>query len=179
MGTINFKNIDYLRAGNNKQKRAYDVLTKNKVLFSLKEFNPILIGTIPICIDLENSDLDIACYVTDRNRFEKLLLNKFGSEHSFKLWENTALEAPATIANFFMDGFEIEIFGQNIPTEDQAGYRHMLIEHKLLEQYGEEFRRRIIERKANGHKTEPAFALELGLKGDPYKALLELDVNYQ
>ncbi|WP_430825701.1 DUF4269 domain-containing protein [Carboxylicivirga sp. N1Y90] len=30
-------------------------------------------GTIPINIDLKNSDLDIVCCFTDRDSFEKLL----------------------------------------------------------------------------------------------------------
>ena len=34
----------------------------------------------------------------------------------------------ATLAKFKTDNFEIEIFDQNIPTEKQNTYRHMLIE---------------------------------------------------
>ena len=174
---IDYKNIDYLRRGNDKQKRAYEVLTKNKIITSLKDFDPILVGTIPINIDLENSDLDIVCHFFDRDRnsFKKLLMEKFGNSEKFKIWENTAQESLKIVANFFIDGFEIEIFGQNIPTNEQRGYRHMLIEYKLLEGGGDKFRKRIIELKEKGYKTEPAFAYELGLEGDPYEALLELD----
>ena len=48
----------------------------------------------------------------------------------------------------------------------------MLIEHRLLQERGEAFRRAIITLKQRGYKTEPAFAKALGLKGDPYLALL-------
>ncbi|MNO76159.1 hypothetical protein D3C76_672280 [compost metagenome] len=37
------------------------------------------------------------------------------------------------------------------------------------------FRERIILLKTSGWKTEPAFAKALGLEGDPYEALLELE----
>lgn len=172
---IDFKNIDYLGRGNAKQKRAYEVLTKNGVMISLQEFAPILTGTIPINIDLETSDLDIVCYFIDRGSFEKLVVREFGHADRFKIWENSSQESLAIVANFFIDGFEIEIFGQNIPTDKQRAYRHMLIEHKLLVEGGDKFRKRIIELKEKGYKTEPAFALELGLEGDPYEALLKLD----
>ena len=172
---FNFKNIDYLRMGNNKQKKAYEVLVKNEIMITLEKFAPILIGTIPINIDIENSDLDIICYFVDRNGFEKLLAKKFGNAKRFKIWKNSSQESKVVVANFFVDEFEIEIFGQNIPTNKQRGYRHMLIEHKLLEERGDEFRKRIIELKEKGYKTEPAFAYELGLAGNPYEALLELE----
>lgn len=51
----------------------------------------------------------------------------------------------------------------------------MLIEYNLLKTYGDPFRERIIQLKKQGIKTEPAFAQLLGLKGDPYLALLDLE----
>ena len=52
----------------------------------------------------------------------------------------------------------------------------MLVEDKLLAQHGEAFRQQIVSLKRQGYKTEPAFALALGLEGDPYLALLTLEV---
>lgn len=172
---IDFKNIDYLRVGSERQKEAYEVLTQNEILVSLKEFDPILIGTIPINIDIEKSDLDIVCHFTDVDYFCKQLKERFDNRKNFKLWENLSQGSLAIVCNFFIDNFEIEIFGQNIPTNQQRGYRHMIIEYKLLRERGNEFRERIIKLKEKGFKTEPAFAYELGLKGDPYEALLELE----
>jgi len=51
----------------------------------------------------------------------------------------------------------------------------MLIENKILEQEGKQFRKKIIALKEQGYKTEPAFATLLGLEGNPYEALLELE----
>lgn len=52
----------------------------------------------------------------------------------------------------------------------------MVIEHEILKSRDEEFRLEIIKLKQNGYKTEPAFAHLLGLKGDPYIALLEYKI---
>ena len=80
------------------------------------------------------------------------------------------------IASFETAGFKIEIFGQNIPVREQNGYRHMITEYEILQSKGENFRREIIKLKQQGYKTEPAFGLLLGLKGDPYSALLDYKI---
>jgi hypothetical protein len=81
------------------------------------------------------------------------------------------------VANFFSDSFEIEIFGQPIPTKLQFAYRHLIVEHNLLNKYGEAFRQQILALKQQGHKTESAFAIALDLTGDPYKELLKFETN--
>ncbi len=53
-------------------------------------------------------------------------------------------------------------------------YRHMIIEYRILLEKGEAFRQSIVELKRQGMQTEPAFALLLGLKGDPYTELLNV-----
>ncbi|WP_050009687.1 DUF4269 domain-containing protein [Flavobacterium sp. B17] len=60
---IDFTTINYLKTGNQKQKRAYEILTKYRIFEKLKDFSPLLAGTIPIEIDTEESDLDIICEV--------------------------------------------------------------------------------------------------------------------
>ncbi|MGN8057993.1 DUF4269 domain-containing protein [Pedobacter sp. 22163] len=170
---INFLDISYLKLGNERQQKAYQVLTDNRVLAKLTPYHPILVGTIPINIDIENSDLDIICEVSDKNEFIYKLNALFGSEKEFTIYESPKFDA--TKANFIIDGFEIEIFGQNTPTTQQNAYRHMLIEHKLLLAKGEKFRLDIIGLKNQGYKTEPAFAKLLGLEGNPYEELLKLE----
>lgn len=174
---INFDNIDYLEAGNNRQQQAYSVLTHNHILQKLKQFDPILVGTIPINIDIESSDLDIICYFTDKQEFQKSITENFSNERSFTIREQPCLDTLAIVANFYLDDFEIEIFGQNIPTKQQFAYRHLVVEHNLLNKHGEKFRQQIIELKQQGQKTEPAFALVLGLTGDPYVELLKFETK--
>ena len=170
---INFLDIAYLKSGNEKQKKAYQFLTVNAILDKLAKYKPIVVGTIPINIDIENSDLDIICYAQDRENFRNDLVHHFQQEKDFVISENQKLDSLK--ANFFIDDFEIEIFGQSIPTEKQNAYRHMIIEHRILLQKGEDFRKQIIELKNQGYKTEPAFAKLLDLEGDAYEELLKLD----
>lgn len=170
---INFKDISYLETGNPKQQAAFHILTKHRVLENLTEYDPILVGTIPINIDIENSDLDIVCYWQNKSDFIESIKHLFDEENHFSIREITIDNQESIIANFFIDGFEIEIFGQNIPTELQNGYRHMVIEDQILRSRDEKFRLAIIKLKENGLKTEPAFGALLGLKGNVYQELLD------
>lgn len=170
-----FDNIDYLKDGNTRQRQAYFTLMNNDILSKLRLFDPILVGTIPINIDIENSDLDIICCFADKDDFYQAVYNHFRNEKNFKISEQPNLDTLAIVASFYIENVEIEIFGQNIPTKQQFGYRHLLIEHQLLSQYGEKFRERIIELKQQGYKTEPAFGLALGLTGNPYTELLKFE----
>ncbi len=173
-----FESIDYLSIGSPRQQHAYHTLKKHQVLAQLQPFDPLLVGTIPIEIDIENSDLDIICHCEDLGGFMDAVREKFGDAEGFTISKIDAGAALAVIANFQLDNFDIEIFGQNTPTRQQNAYRHMLVEHRLLQQHGEPFRQKIIELKRQGYKTEPAFALLLGLEGDPYQGLLDLDGGF-
>jgi len=167
-----FLNINYLKSGTARQQKAFEVLNENLILQKLYDFTPILVGTIPINIAIDSSDLDIACYWKDKNHFIEMVRKNFSEEKSFQIYEKEISGEEAVVANFFTDDFEIEIFGQNIPVQEQFGFRHMIIEAKILEEKGEDFRQKIIELKKSGIKTEPAFSQLLNLKGDPYEALL-------
>jgi Domain of unknown function (DUF4269) len=169
---INFLDISYLQFGYEKQVRAYQVLMDNKILEKLAFYNPILVGTIPINIDIENSDLDIICEVYDNDEFIDQLMAIFGHEKDFSITQRKRFNAIK--ATFKIEDFEIEIFGQDRPTMQQNAYRHMLIEYKLLLEKGEAFRQEIISLKNQGYKTEPAFAKLLKLEGDAYQELLKL-----
>lgn len=170
---IDFTKIDYLKHGNDRQKRAFDVLTKYKVFEKLSGFSPILAGTVPIEIDIEGSDLDIICEVKDQVEFSKSVSQIFSEfDLNLKIEKIVINEAEATVCNFELDGFPIEIFGQNKPTTRQNAYLHMIAEHKILLEKGEDFKQKIIELKREGIKTEPAFGMLLNLE-KPYEDLLK------
>ena len=171
-----FDNISYLKGGTPKQRQAYEVLTQYQVIDKLVDYTPILAGTIPINIDIKNSDLDIICCFANENDFEDNVQLQFGKFSVFTIKHTTVNGQETIIANFMADDWEIEIFGQRVPVKQQAAYRHMLIEHHLLNYYGEEFRLNIVSLKEQGYKTEPAFAKALNLKGDPYQVLLNMDL---
>lgn len=172
-----FKNIEYLKFGNERQRNAYFVLQELEIFDFLEKYNPILAGTIPIEIDLPESDLDIICECEDPISFAEYVTDKFGKYQDFRIWRNTHQGVISTMASFSFKGQEIEIFGQNIPTDKQNAFRHMLIERKILQEKGTEFKNKIIELKKQGIKTEPAFAQMLDLKGDPYLELLKFDID--
>ncbi len=169
---MNFDDLDYLMRGNQKQRAIFDLLIRNHVMTSLQEFDPILVGTFPINIDIETSDLDIICYWKNKNKFISLVQNQFGTNDKFSLRETTISGNETVVANFEIDHYAFEIFGQNIPVRTQYAYRHMMAEYEILKSKGEDFRKQVVELKKNGLKTEPAFAQLLGLKQDPYEELL-------
>jgi len=170
-----WKDISYLLDGNTKQKKAYKILNELKVFDVLQGYNPILVGTIPINIDIENSDLDIICEVYDFDEFENIIKDKFDKMKKFKLYKEVNDKSVIISANFIYDEFIIEIFGQGLPTTMQNGYKHMLIENRILNICGEDFRDEILNLKKAGIKTEPAFAKCLNIQGNPYDELLKLD----
>lgn len=166
-------NIGYLLNGNEKQQQSYNILMNANIFSILKEYSPILVGTIPLEIDIEKSDLDIICEVYNFYEFEKLIKNSFQKYENFNI--NKINENQVIVANFFIREFEIEIYGQAIPTKEQYGYRHMIIEDKILKLGGNKLKKEIINLKRNGMKTEPAFAKYLNLNGNPYEELLKLE----
>ncbi|WP_394370273.1 DUF4269 domain-containing protein [Zobellia barbeyronii] len=60
-----------------------------QILEKLKEYNPILTGTIPIGIDLPESDLDIICYCKDHSTFSFFLQQEFSHKEGFKVYATT------------------------------------------------------------------------------------------
>jgi hypothetical protein len=166
-----FLNIHYLKRGNARQQKVYELLQKTQIMKKLSIYQPILVGTIPIGIDLESSDLDIICEVKNEVTFQKHLQAMFKSYPCFCQKK----KANYVVATFHYKDTQIEIFGQNVPTIKQNGYRHMLIEHRLLTILGPTFKSNLKTLKKNGLKTEPAFIKLLNIDGDPYKELLLLD----
>lgn len=170
----NFRNIEYLKSGNERQKLAFSEIKKHKVLEKLEKYNPILTGTIPI-VDLPESDLDIICECENHSEFSEYILQEFSSKKDFKIYSTRQNGIESTVAEFKTENFLFELFGQNIPTEKQNAYRHMIIENSILKEKGTEFKKKIKDLKSSGIKTEPAFAKLLGLDGDPYIELLKLE----
>lgn len=168
---IDFTKIDYLKAGNDRQRKAYEVLTKYKIFEKLEFYSPILAGTIPIEIDIEGSDLDIICEIKDQVEF-KSFLNKTFSEFDLNIEAIVINETESVVCYFKLEEFPIEIFGQNKPTTQQNAYLHMIAEYKILQEKGDNFRQKIIDLKKQGLKTEPAFGVLLNLE-NPYVDLLK------
>ena len=145
------------------------VLTSHSVFENLHGFDPLLIGTIPLNIDIEKSDLDIICCWKSKNLFIETLIENFAHHRAFLLTEKKIANHETILATFQIDEFEIEIFGQNRPTKQQEGYRHMMIEHKILSSNDETFRQKIIYlKKARiNHRTSFCKTIELSRRSLP------------
>ncbi|MBE1556765.1 DUF4269 domain-containing protein [Sporosarcina limicola] len=167
-----FDTIDYLRFGNNNQKRAYSAIENLGIMYNLSEYSPILCGTLPIGVDIVGSDLDIIMNVVNFPLFEKKVTNLYGNQQDFIIKKLIIRNVPVIIANFMFEDFKFELFGQPQPVKEQHAYLHMVIENSLLQHYPC-LKDEVINLKEQGFKTEPAFCKLLGLENDPYTALLE------
>ncbi len=171
--SIPWQDIAYLARGNQRQRRAHRALERLQVLRVLRRYTPILVGTVPIAIDIHTSDLDVICEVYELDVFERLVVRAFGQQEDFRIKRKQINALPVIVANFEAE-FPIEIFGQPRPVVEQNAYRHMDVQARLLTLGGDQARREISRLKRAGLKTEPAFARYFGIQGDPFEALLEL-----
>lgn len=174
---IDFSEIDYLKIGTDQQQQLYQLLVRNQIITHLKEFSPFVIGTFPLDIAVETSDVDIACCFDEVETFQTLIRLHFNKHKDFRDAILVVREVETYTANFLVADWPIEIFAQKIPVKHQDGYRHMIIEHQILEDKGATFKSQIRALKREGVKTEPAFAALLGILGDPYKELLSYQLK--
>lgn len=171
MSNIHYwKDIAYLKKGTPKQRLTYKALSDCRILTLLQKFDPIVVGTIPIEIDIESSDIDIICYSTDLAYIQEVVRDYFCKKKSF----TDKYEGEVYVASFEYNNFEFEVYGENNPTHLQNGFRHMVVEDRILKLLGNDFKNEIVKLKNTGLKTEPAFGVLLHLS-DPYKELLELE----
>ncbi|MGB0696949.1 MAG: DUF4269 domain-containing protein [Rhodospirillaceae bacterium] len=149
-------------------------LTALRLPDRLAAFDPVVIGTPPLNLAIESSDIDIACSAPELAVFSAFVQSEFGDQTGFALRPVTHLPDPAMVAGFVAQGWQIELFCQNLPTREQWGVRHFYIEKRLLG-LAPRLRDAVLRLKQLGLKTEPAFAQLLDLPGDPYAALLGLE----
>ena len=172
-----YHDLGYLRAGSLRQQRAHATLAAAGLWPLLRAYGPVLAGTVPLGIDTPASDLDVLCEVpaAAQEAFGELLRARFGAQPGFRLAQRTIGGHATTVVGFRYEAEELEVFGQALPTAQQHGWRHLLVEHAVLVAGGEAWRAAVRALKQQGLKTEPAFAQLLGLPGDPYAALLALE----
>jgi hypothetical protein len=141
-----------------------------RIFRALAPYAPTLVGTFPLGLQVDGSDLDIACTCADVDAFAQAL-----TDLGFPRVDRRPLAPDAIVAAMTVGDVEVEVFGQALPVHAQAGFRHMIVEGRLLVLGGAPLADRVRAAKRAGHKTEPAFAAVLGLPGDPYRALLDLE----
>lgn len=172
----NLEDPSYLLAGNSRQKLAFETMEELKIFKVLSLYDPILVGTVPIGIDIDSSDLDIICHITQEVSFESEIIRTYGNQPEFEIRKTTKQGKDTVIASFKHPSFRIEIFAQNVPSTRQWAYLHMVKEHEILASRDESFKQEVISLKKEGLSTEEAFARLLGIEGDPYLGLLKYKV---
>jgi hypothetical protein len=155
-------------------RRSYeDALAECGVLEVLAPFDPRVAGTPPLGLDLPGSDIDVLCFAPDPCTFTNIVWRAFCDAPAFiaKQW----VDPPrAVVVSFEAAGWQIQLYGEATPVERQRGWRHFVVERRVLTFGGRDFREAVLALRQRGIKTEPAFAAVLGLRSDPYVALLDL-----
>jgi len=166
----------YLADGTERQRAAHRVLSELRIFEILAPYHAMLSGTIPLAIDIPESDLDVLCEVHDFDGFAAVLEDAYAGAPDFMLSKFKAgRDGPYRTASFSHADAVIEVFAQALPITRQGAYRHMVIQARLLDLGGDALRIAIVALRRGGLKTEPAFARHLGIAGDPYIALLALE----
>lgn len=171
----NWQDIAYLQVGSPAQRAVYYLLQQHAVLPSLRAYAPVLAGTFPLDIAVAGSDLDVLCEVYDFETFSQTVMRHFSHLPGYASQHLLVNDQPAIVISFQLPPVEIELFGQALPVERQHGFRHLVVEARLLAAGGAALKQAVVRLKAQGLKTEPAFAQLLALPGDAYQALLALE----
>lgn len=150
------------------------ILAQLDIYDCLSPFQPTIIGTPPLGIHTENSDIDLICHYK-AEQFEQLKMSMCRFQHLqnwfFHAWAD---DNHVYICRFSFQKWDIEIFCSTQAIEEQYGYRHFQLEKRLLELADPQFMALIRQLKQLGIKTEPAFAQALNLSGNPYTILNQL-----
>lgn len=160
-------------AGPNDRQSYEDALAGCRVLEVLAPYDPRVAGTPPLGLDVPGSDIDVLCFAPDAHTFADAVWQAFSDAPAFvvKQW----VDPPrSVVASFDAAGWQIQLYAEAVPVEQQRGWRHFAVERRLLALSGDSFRAAVLALRQQGMKTEPAFAAVLGLRGDPYVALLDL-----
>lgn len=159
--------------GQGKRPDYSEAIERSAILTFLAPSAPRVVGTPPLGLAMPDSDIDIVCEAADPERFVAVLWDALSSLPDFSMRQWTGDGRPI-IASFRAHGWLFEIFAAATPVEEQAAWRHFVVERRLLDLGEEVFWQAVMDRRRAGAKTEPAFAAALGLAGDPYITLLDL-----
>lgn len=163
-----------LKEGSDRQREAYEILVATDIFQILKPFDPAHVGTLANDIDVSGSDIDIICSTDDLDTLASLLTESFSSYSPLSVDISAKGETRRLIAQI-PTRIPIEVYAESTPVNEQLAYRHYLVACRVLDLFGETAHEEIRRLKAEGLKTEPAFAEYLGLSGDPYQAMLKLE----
>lgn len=167
--------IEYLLDGTDKQRRAYAALSGHSIMLCLRPFDPVLVSSLCLDLDTPASDLDIICEFANPDHFEDTVRLAFNTERNFLCCRGKGNYGVYVSAQFEVDEFLMEVYGEACPVREQNGYRHLVLAARVLECGGSNLKTQIKKLRAAGFKFEAAFAELFSLQGDPYQSFLELE----
>lgn len=171
----NWRRLDYLAHGNERQRAAHALLTGTPLWDELQSqcLDVALVSTLAIGLDRPGSDLDILCqHATPAvlaARFAELGWQRRALGSDIWLLEQTLTDADGR-------SWPIELYVTPAGIETLNGWRHLSLMAALIEHFGHDFYRTLLTlRLQQGLKGEAAICRLLKLSGDPYQALLTLE----
>jgi hypothetical protein len=133
----------------------------------LSGFNPCLVGSYPVGLALDGSDLDYVCEAYDLPAFEDVVRDAFGHMDNFYLEHKNMQGGIACVALFESpNGYPVELVGQPIKTAQNYGYVRMDVTSRLLGLVGKDVVQDIQKLKKGGVSTDEALATLFGIDGD-------------
>lgn len=170
----NWRRLDYLAQGNERQRSAHALLSAG-VWDELGRLcdDVALVSTLAIGLDRPGSDLDILC----QHPAPAALAARLASEG----WQVSDKSDGVWLAEQTRTGpdgspWPLELYITPAPIETRNGWRHLSLMAALLAHFGEPFHQEVLRlRLDEGLKGEAAMCRLLGLGGDPYEVLLTLE----
>ena len=177
----NWRRLDYLAHGNERQRSAHALLTAGVWdALAAQCADMALVSTLAIGLDRPGSDLDILCQHPDPAAFVATFAEQ-GWQASAKgdnIWllERVFPCAADSGCDNSIASWPLELYVTPAPIETLNGWRHLTLMAALLQHFGDAFYREVLRlRLEQGLKGEAAMCRLLGLAGDPYAALLTLE----
>ncbi len=166
--------IAYLKMGSDRQQAAFLAVLELDLFSVLADYDPLLTGTLPLGLDLPDSDLDVICSVQDFAEFHAVMQAMYGWYDEFAC-ESMQIDGMATaVCSFRYNRFRIKISGQPQATREQAAYRRMAATARLLRMAGETALDDVRRLKAAGMATAQAVGAYFQLEGRAEETLAEL-----
>ena len=157
----------FLDLKNERHKEIYHLI--DDIMKPFDKYQPTIVGTYPIDIQVKDSDIDVILTVQDYEAYIKDL-SVLSHETNY-----TVEKKDVVICRFEKKGYIIELYASHEPINRLNSYRHLEIEKRVLDLFGESFKEEVVALKSKGLKTEPTFCTLLGLYGNAYDALLKVE----
>ena len=166
--------IAYLKMGSDRQQAAFITVIELDLFSVLADYDPLLTGTLPLGLDLPDTDLDVICQVEDFAEFGMVMRAMYGYYDEFEYTETAREGIPSVTCSFRYNRFRIRIAGQPIPTREQEAYRRTTAAARLLRMAGETALEDVRRLRSAGMQTNLAVSAYFQLEGAPEQALAEL-----